>query len=93
MKKIAAIGFFGLSSLLTPSMANASEDFFKPILKRERPLRIFIACWPIQSFHETTTILFKNLFSPDDATTAIMARLGWSTVYQNSTVILDILDF
>ena len=31
MKKIAAIGFFGLSSLLTPSMANASEDFFKPI--------------------------------------------------------------
>lgn len=70
-----------------------AEDCFKPVFKRERPLRIFIACWAIQSFHDTTTILFKSLFSPDQATVDLMGRLGWSSAYQNSTEILDILDF
>ena len=53
MKNIAAIGFFGLSSLLTPSMANASEDFFKPIeLTEEDRINLIAQAAEDESFAE-----------------------------------------
>jgi opacity protein-like surface antigen len=53
MRKIAAVGLFGLSSLLTPSLANASEDFFKPIeLSEEDRINLIAQAAEDQSFDE-----------------------------------------
>ena len=53
MKKIVAVGLFGFSSLLTPSMANASEDFFKPIkLSEEDRINLIAQAAEDQSFGE-----------------------------------------
>jgi len=70
----------------------AVEDVYKPVFIQDRPMRIFIACWPFPSFHDTVSNIFRGLFSPDEATTGVLTRVGWQDAYRHSADILDVLD-